>query len=198
MPPQGVQGRGDALASPCGGPHGSNRCGPPASHLRLSGRPGKIALSGLLMDGPPMDVARFDAIRRLSPSPYSAGVHCPAPEPPRRAGAAAPDSGRFGHGPERAPFRPATPHRVPAARICPLNAAASRCRSPGPADRGADAMPDGMPVARLRKDDDVSMRKCPFWEDRPRRRGGAGGRLGVSSVEGYRRPCWSHPRPEGR
>ena len=114
------------VVSPCGGSSRHGRDGPPTSRQRRTGWPGKIALSGLLMDGPPMDVARFDAIRRLSPSPCSTGVHCPAPEPPRRAGAAAPDSGRFGHGPERAPFRPATPRRVPAARICPLNAAKAR------------------------------------------------------------------------
>lgn len=74
------------------------------------------------MDGLPMDVARFDAIRRLSPFPSCQRAFI-ALRRNRRAGAAAPDSGRFGHGPERAPFRPATPRRVPAARICPLNAA---------------------------------------------------------------------------
>lgn len=160
---------------PVAGRTESNRCGPPASHLRLSGRPGKIALSGLLMDGPPMDVARFDAIRRLSSFPCSAGVHCPAPEPPRRAGAAAPDSGRFGHGPERAPFRPATPHRVPAARICPLNAAASRCRPPGPAEAETGAASHRPPVARLRKDDDVSMRNFSSGGTGPAARAGPGG-----------------------
>ena len=165
---------------------------PASSYPPVAGRPGMAGatrppavsgvqagqgdkLSGILMDGLPMDVARFDAIRRLSPFPCSAGVRCPAPEPPRRAGAAAPDSGRFGHGPERAPFRPATPRRVPAARIGPLDAATARRHAPGPG-KGAEVLPKREPpLARLRKDDDVSMRKIPSWETGPAARAGPEG-----------------------
>lgn len=125
-------------------------------------------------------IARYGAIRRPSSSPLSADAHCPAPEPPRRAEAAAPDSGRFGHGPERAPFRPATPRRVPAARISPLDAATVRRQAPGPKKRASGWPKDEPPVARLGKDDDMSMRNRRFrlvktgpalrrgrWEVRP-------------------------------